>query len=168
MLKPMCMLALLSAPAWARLPSATELLKSDDLRRAKIRWIRQEAGAPVTVEISAGEAFRTNPDWNPQPVKLPYDLKRNADLEKALRAAKLGPTTRKPARRGERTLELLVEGDKSWQVVGHWTRSVRSWKKQLPALYGQLEPLCDAFPLAATQSGKSSPARAGSGVSLKV
>jgi hypothetical protein len=95
--------------------------------------------------VFAGEAFRANPDWNPQPVKLPYDLKRNAGLRKMLRNAHLGSTTTKPPRRGERSLELLVEGDKGWEVVGRWTRPARSWRKQLPAIYEELEPLCDVL-----------------------
>jgi len=145
MLKPICMLLLLPVPARANPPSAAAVLAGEKLERAKVHWVRQEKGAPLTVEVFAGEAFRANPDWNPQPVKLPYDLKRNAGLLKMLRAARLGPTTKKPPRRGERTLELLVEGDKGWDVVGRWTRPARSWRKQLPALYDELEPLCDVL-----------------------
>jgi hypothetical protein len=133
------------ATAWGKPPSPAELLKSDQLQRAKIRWLRQEAGVPVTIEINAGEAVRMNPDWNPQPVRLPYDLKKGAALGKALRAANLGPLSKKALRKGERTLELLVEGDKSWVVVGRWTRPARTWKKQFRELYDQLEPLCDVL-----------------------
>jgi hypothetical protein len=142
MLKALCILPLLSMPAWARPPSPTEVLHGELLKRAKIRWVRQE-GSRITIEINAGEAYRTNPDWNPQPVKLPYDLQKNANLEKALRSANLGPPTKTTPRRGDRTLELLLEGDKTWEVVGQWTRPARSWKKKFPAIYEQLEPLCD-------------------------
>jgi hypothetical protein len=147
MRKTICISLLLSALAWARPPSPTEILQGDQLKRAKIRWIRYEKGAPVTVEIFAGEAFRMNPDWSPQPVKLPYDLKRNTELEKALRAAHLGPPTKKPGpakKKGERTLQLVVEGDKTWDVAAEWTRPAKSWKK-LPGIYDQLEPLCDVL-----------------------
>src|SRR5262249_38702477 len=122
MLKALSILPLLSALAWAKLPSASEVLKGDQLKRAKVRWIRQETGAPVTIEVYAGEALRSNPNWQPVPIKVPYDLKRNADLEKVLRTANLGPPNRKTAKKGERTLELLIEGDKTWDVVGQWTR----------------------------------------------
>jgi hypothetical protein len=138
-------LVLVSTLAWAKLPSAGEVLKGDQLKKAKIRWVRQEVGAPVTIEIYAGEAFRTNPDWNAQPVKVPYDLKKNSDLEKLLRAAHLGSTTQKTPQKGERSLELWLEGDKSWEVVGRWTRPAKSWRKQLPAIWDHLEPLCDVL-----------------------
>lgn len=137
--------ALLSAPGWAKLPSASEVVKSDQLKRTRIRWIRQEVGSPTTVEVYAGEAFRTNPDWNGQPVKVPYDLKKNSELENAIRSAHLGSPNNKTAKKGERTLELLVEGDKNWEVVARWTRPARSWKKQLSGLYDKLEPLCDVM-----------------------
>jgi hypothetical protein len=145
MLRTISILSLLSTLAWAKLPSASEVLKGDELKRAKIRWVRQETGAPVTIEVFAGEAFRSNPNWQPVPIKVPYDLKKNASLEKALRTAHLGPPNKKPAGRGDRTLELLVQGDKSWEVVGHWTRPARSWKKQLAGIYEELEPLCDVL-----------------------
>jgi hypothetical protein len=143
--RAMVAVVMLSAPAGAKLPSAGEVLKGEQLKRTRIRWVRQEAGAPTSVEIYAGEAFRINPDWNPQPVKLPYDLKKNSDLEKALRDAHLGSPNNKTAKRGERTLQLLVEGDKTWEVVASWTRPAKSWRKQLGGIYDKLEPLCDVM-----------------------
>jgi hypothetical protein len=145
MLRALWIVPLLVTVAWAKLPSASEVLKTDLIKKAKIRWVRVEKGAPLTIEIYAGEALRTNPDWQPGPVRVPYDLARNSNLERLLRAAHLGPPNRKPPKKGERTLELLVEGDKSWEVVGHWTRPARSWKKQLGEIYNALEPLCDVL-----------------------
>jgi hypothetical protein len=144
MLKVISIVPLLSTLAWANPPSATEVLRSDQLKRAKIRWVSYGTGAPVTIEINAGEAFRTDPNWVPQPVQMPYDLKRNAALEKALRAANLGRSSTKAAQQGDRTLELLVGGEKSWEVVGHWTRPAKAWQKQFARIYEQLEPLCYA------------------------
>jgi hypothetical protein len=160
MLKAISILPLLSTLAWANPPSATEVLKGDQLKRAKIRWVRQESGAPVTVEAYAGEAFRTSPDWQPVPVKVPWDLKKHATLEKALRAANLGPSDKKPAKRGDRTLEVLVESDKTWEVIGHWTRPAKSWRKQFAGIYEGLEPLCDV-PADLFQPVNSDAAKAG-------
>jgi hypothetical protein len=39
----------------------------------------------------------------------------------------------------------LVEGDKSWEVAGRWIRPAKTWKRQLPAIYEELEPLCDVL-----------------------
>jgi hypothetical protein len=46
MLKVICILPFLAAVAWAKPISPTEVIKGEQLKRAKIRWVRQEKALP--------------------------------------------------------------------------------------------------------------------------
>jgi hypothetical protein len=136
-----CLLSLASA----KIPPLHEVLAGDLIAKAKIRWVRLEKGAPTTVDINRGEAFRTNTDMGPDPLKLPYDLKKHAALEAAVKGGKLPGPTKASAKPGDRTLQIMAEGDKDWEVAGEWTYSKSVWKKRWPKIYGALEPLCDVM-----------------------
>jgi hypothetical protein len=122
---------------------------ADLVQRGKVRWSKLDGAERVTVEIGGGTAARTNPNWKPQPEKLAYDLDRNRELEKTLKAAHLGgagghasegPSTR--------TLEIEVKdrnGD--WHNAGKWTLPIKTWRKgKLGAVYDLLEPMLSVRP----------------------
>lgn len=133
----------------AALCSYEDVLKTDLVAHAKIRWSKMDAGERVTVEIDAGRAARTNPNWSPQPASLAYDLKRERELERILKWAKLPPPRSVPSSKpDDRTLEVVVEDAKQkWRSAGYWSMSVKAWQKgRLGSIFDALEPLLDAKP----------------------
>ncbi|HEY2749499.1 MAG TPA: hypothetical protein VGL86_32995 [Polyangia bacterium] len=126
--------------------SYDEVLRTDLVAHAKIRWSRMDVGNRIVVEIDGGTAKRTNPNWSPQPQELAYDLKRERDLERVLKWAKL-PPPRKSASDAEndRTLEILVEDKSGYHSAGFWSMSVKAWQKgRLGSIFDPLETLMNA------------------------
>jgi hypothetical protein len=129
--------------------SYEDVLKTDLIAHAKIRWSRMDAGQRVTVEIEGGKAFRSNPNWSPEPARLAYDLTRERELSRILKWAKLPPSRAQPSQSGlDRTLEVLVEdGKQNWRSAGYWSMSVKAWQKgRLGSIFDALEPLLDMKP----------------------
>ena len=128
--------------------SYDDVLKTDLVKSAKIRWSRMDSGQRIVVEIDAGTAKRTNPNWSPEPQELAYDLGQERELEKTIKWAKL-PAPRKSASESEkdRTLEILVEDKKGYRSVGFWSMSVKAWQKgRFGSIYDPLEALMQANP----------------------
>ena len=126
--------------------SYDDVLKTDLVKSAKIRWSRMDSGQRIVVEIDAGTAKRTNPNWSPEPQELAYDLGQERELEKTLKWAKL-PAPRKSASESEkdRTLEILVEDKKGYRSVGFWSMSVKAWQKgRYGSIFDPLEALMNA------------------------
>ena len=131
------------------LASYEDVLKTDLVAHAKIRWSKMDAGERVTVEIDAGKASRSNPNWSPRPASLAYDLKRERDLERVIKWAKLpAPRTTPSSNPRDRTLEILVEDAKqTWRSAGCWSMSVKAWQKgRVGSIFDALEPLLDVKP----------------------
>jgi hypothetical protein len=115
--------------------------------RGRIKWIRIIDGKQVEVTVGQGEAWRLNPNMSSQRVKLKYDLNRNRELERQVKASKLGGSTRSVSSVStDRTLQILAEGDKDDVVVGQWSMSLKTWQKKHPALVELLEPMFDVQP----------------------
>jgi hypothetical protein len=126
--------------------SYDDVLKTDLVKSAKIRWSRMDSGQRIVVEIDAGTAKRTNPNWSPEPQELAYDLGQERELEKTIKWAKL-PAPRKSASESEkdRTLEILVEDKKGYRSVGFWSMSVKAWQKgRYGSIFDPLEALMNA------------------------
>ncbi len=126
--------------------SYDEVLRTDLVAHAKIRWSRMDVGNRIVVEIDGGAAKRTNPNWSPQPQELAYDLKQQRELERILKWAKL-PPPRKSASESEndRTLEVLVEDKSGYHSAGFWSMSVKAWQKgRLGSIFDALEALMNA------------------------
>ena len=126
--------------------SYDDVLKTDLVKSAKIRWSRMDSGQRIVVEIDAGTAKRTNPNWSPEPQELAYDLGQERELEKTIKWAKL-PSPRKSASESEkdRTLEILVEDKKGYRSVGFWSMSVKAWQKgRYGSIFDPLEALMNA------------------------
>jgi len=126
--------------------SYDDVLKTDLVKSAKIRWSRMDSGQRIVVEIDAGTAKRTNPNWSPEPQELAYDLGQERELEKTLKWAKL-PAPRKSASESEkdRTLEILVEDKKGYRSIGFWSMSVKAWQKgRYGSIFDPLEALMNA------------------------
>jgi hypothetical protein len=128
--------------------SYDDVVRTDLITHAKIRWSKLDADSRVVVEIHGGEALRTNPNWSPQPQPLAYDLGRQRDLGRSLKAARLPAARATPSEDpGDRTLEVLIEDAKGWRSAGFWSLSVKAWQKgRLGSVYDALEPLLDVKP----------------------
>jgi hypothetical protein len=126
--------------------SYDEVVRTDLVSHAKIRWSRMDVGQRIVVEIDAGTAKRTNPNWSPKPQELAYDLKQERELERILKWAKL-PSPRRSASEAEndRTLEILVEDKKGYHSAGFWSMSVKAWQKgRFGSIFDALETLMNA------------------------
>ena len=126
--------------------SYDDVLKTDLVKSAKIRWSRMDSGQRIVVEIDGGTAKRTNPNWSPEPQELAYDLGQERELEKTIKWAKL-PAPRKSPSESEkdRTLEILVEDKKGYRSVGFWSMSVKAWQKgRYGSIFDPLEALMNA------------------------
>ncbi|HXU71005.1 MAG TPA: hypothetical protein VN947_16840 [Polyangia bacterium] len=128
--------------------SYDEVLHTDLVAHAKIRWSRMDVGQRIVVEIDGGTAKRLNPNWSAKPQELAYDLKQERDLERVLKWARLPAPRRSPSQsESDRTLEILVE-DKSgsgYHSVGYWSMSVKAWQKgRLGSIFDPLETLMNA------------------------
>ena len=126
--------------------SYDEVLKTDLVSHAKIRWSRMDVGQRIVVEIDAGTAKRTNPNWSPEPQELAYDLGQERELERVLKWAKLPPPRKSPsAAERDRTLEVLVEDKKGYHSAGYWSMSVKAWQKgRFGSIFDPLEALMNA------------------------
>src|SRR6185437_6835194 len=107
--------------------SYDEVLHTDLVAHAKIRWSRMDVGQRIVVEIDAGTAKRTNPNWSPDPQELAYDLGRERDLERVIKWARLPAPRKEPSTsEKDRTLEILVEDKKGYHSAGYWSMSVKA------------------------------------------
>jgi hypothetical protein len=113
---------------------------------AKIRWSRMDAGQRIVVELDAGTARRTNPNWSPEPQELAYDLGQERELERVIKWARLPPPRKEPSTsEKDRTLEILIEGAKGYHSAGCWSMSVKGWQKgRLGSIFDLLETLMNA------------------------
>jgi hypothetical protein len=149
-MKALALLLLLGAPAFAQPmvpePTLKSVLAGSITNKAKIRWSKLVDGARVEVTIAAGVAERSNPNMGADLRRLPYDLDRNRELERQVKASKLGGSQGRRALEGEasRMLEILAEGNKGLVVVGQWSMTIKNWNKKYPALVALLEPLFNA------------------------
>ncbi|MGZ3429478.1 MAG: hypothetical protein ACXVCV_22660 [Polyangia bacterium] len=126
--------------------SYDEVVRTDLISHAKIRWSRMDAGQRIVVEIDGGTAKRTNPNWSPEPQELAYDLGKERELERVLKWAKLPPPRRSPSEsEHDRTLEVLIEDKKGYHSAGVWSMSVKAWQKgRLGSIFDALEALMNA------------------------
>ncbi|MGZ3439079.1 MAG: hypothetical protein ACXVDD_06175 [Polyangia bacterium] len=126
--------------------SYDEVVRTDLVSHAKIRWSRMDAGQRIVVEIDAGTAKRTNPNWSPEPQELAYDLGKERELERVLKWAKLPPPRKSPSEsEHDRTLEVLIEDKKGYHSAGVWSMSVKAWQKgRLGSIFDALEALMNA------------------------
>jgi hypothetical protein len=126
--------------------SYDEVVRTDLVSHAKIRWSRMDVGQRIVVEIDAGTAKRTNPNWSPKPQELAYDLKQERELERILKWAKLPSPRRSPSEaENDRTLEILVEDKKGYHSAGFWSMSVKAWQKgRFGSIFDALETLMNA------------------------
>lgn len=126
--------------------SYDEVLRTDLVAHAKIRWSRVDAGQRIVVEVDGGNAKRTNPNWSPQPQELAYDLGRERELERIIKWAKLPAPRREPSSaEKDRTLEVLIEDKKGYHSAGYWSMSVKAWQKgRFGSIFDALETLMNA------------------------
>jgi hypothetical protein len=126
--------------------SYDEVVRTDLVSHAKIRWSRVDSGARIVVEIEGGNAKRENPNWSPQPQKLAYDLTRERELQRVIKWAQLPSPRREPSMAaGDRTLEVQIEDGKGWHSAGFWSMSVKSWQKgRFGSIFDPLESLMNA------------------------
>jgi len=128
--------------------SYDEVLRTDLVAHAKIRWSRMDVGQRIVVEIDGGTAKRSNPNWSPEPQELAYDLKQERELERVLKWARLPPPRATPSEsEKDRTLEILVEDKKGsgYHSAGFWSMSVKAWQKgRLGSIFDPLEALMNA------------------------
>jgi hypothetical protein len=126
--------------------SYDDVLRTDLVKNAKIRWSRVDAGQRIVVEIDAGTAKRTNPNWSPEAQELAYDLGQERELEKTIKWAKLPSARKSPSpSANDRTLEILVEDKKGYRSVGFWSMSVKAWQKgRFGSIFDPLEALMNA------------------------
>jgi TusA-related sulfurtransferase len=128
--------------------SYDEVLRTDLVAHAKIRWSRMDVGQRIVVEIDDGTAKRSNPNWSPEPEELAYDLGKERDLERVLKWAKLpAPRSAPSTSEKDRTLEILVENAKSkgYHSAGYWSMSVKAWQKgRYGSIFDALETLMNA------------------------
>lgn len=128
--------------------SYDEVLRTDLVSHAKIRWSRMDVGQRIVVEIDAGTAKRTNPNWSPEPQELAYDLGKERELERVIKWAKLPAPRKEPSTsEKDRTLEILVENQKGqgYHSAGYWSMSVKAWQKgRFGSIFDPLEALMDA------------------------
>ena len=130
--------------------SYSEVLSTDLVAHAKIRWSKMDSGERIVVEIDGGNANRVNPNWSPAPQRLAYDLGKERELERVLKWAKLPDPHKSPSTSAkDRTLEILVENKqgKGYHSVGYWSMSTKAWQKgRFGSIYDALEPLLDVNP----------------------
>jgi hypothetical protein len=128
--------------------SYDEVVRTDLIAHAKIRWSKIDAGQRVSVEIEGGNAMRNNPNWSPQPQRLAYDLGKERELARVIKWANLPSPRKTPSERaGDRTLEILVEDQKGWHSAGFWSMSTKAWQKgRYGTIFDQLDPLLDVKP----------------------
>jgi hypothetical protein len=126
--------------------SYDEVLRTDLVSHAKIRWSRMDVGQRIVVEVDGGTAKRLNPNWSPKPQELAYDLKQERELERILKWARLPAPRRAPSEaESDRTLEILVEGKNGYHSAGFWSMSVKAWQKgRLGSIFDALEALMNA------------------------
>jgi hypothetical protein len=125
-----------------KLPTLKEALAGDMVAKVKVRWSKFVDGKRATVTIQGGEAERLEPWLSDKPGPLKYDLTKNRALEKALKSAKLpGPQRQLSEVTTDRSLELLADGPKDWEVIGRWSMPEKAWEKKYPGLYELLEPM---------------------------
>jgi hypothetical protein len=128
--------------------SYDEVLRTDLVSHAKIRWSKMDVGQRIVVEIDAGTAKRTNPNWSPEPQELAYDLGKERDLERVIKWAKLPPPKKEPSTsEKDRTLEILVENQKGsgYHSAGFWSMSAKAWQKgRYGSIFDPLEELMNA------------------------
>ena len=126
--------------------SYDEVLHTDLVSHAKIRWSRMDSGQRIVVEIDGGTAKRTNPNWSPDPQELAYDLGQERELERVLKWAKLPDPRKSPSTsEKDRTLEILVEDKKGYHSAGYWSMSVKAWQKgRFGSIFDPLESLMNA------------------------
>jgi len=126
--------------------SYDDVLRTDLVKNAKIRWSRVDAGARIVVEVEGGNAKRENPNWSPQPQKLAYDLGQERELEKTIKWAKLPSARKSPSpSANDRTLEILIEDKKGYHSAGYWSMSVKAWQKgRFGSIFDALETLMNA------------------------
>ncbi|MCA1664309.1 MAG: hypothetical protein LC659_08590 [Myxococcales bacterium] len=126
--------------------SYDEVVRTDLVAHAKIRWSRMDAGQRIVVEVDAGTAKRTNPNWSPEPQELAYDLGKERELERVIKWAKLPAPRRQPSTgEKDRTLEVLVEDNKGYHSAGFWSMSVKAWQKgRFGSIFDALESLMNA------------------------
>ena len=140
--------------------SFDEVVRTDLVAHAKIRWSRVDGADRITVEIEGGKAQRTNPGWSPQPQRLAYDLGKERELQRLIKWAKLPSARHEPsAAAGDRTLEILIEDPKGFHSAGFWSMSVKAWQKgRFGSIFDALEPMLDAKPeLFNTREGAERP-----------
>jgi hypothetical protein len=144
----MLILTQMSALIFALCPSYDEVVRTDLVSHAKIRWSRMDAGERIVVEIDAGSVKRTNPNWSPQPQELAYDLGKERELSRVIKWAHLPPPRKQPsASESDRTLEVVVEDAKGWHSAGYWSMSVKAWQKgRFGSIFDSLEALMNAKP----------------------
>lgn len=143
------LIALLGVAAQAMppfpMPKLSGVLKGDMVAKARIRYSKMVEGKRVTITIQGGEASRLNPNWSPEPARLPYDLDKNRALVNEIKRAHLGAQNRYGSDDPDyRMLEILAEGPKDYVVVGTWVMPQKTWQKRHAALYQLLEPLFSA------------------------
>jgi len=139
-------LTLWAVPAVAEppAPKLKDVLAGSLTNRAKIRWSKVVDGNRVEVTVAGGVAERLNPNMSSESVRLKYDLDRNRELERQVRATKLGSPSRWASSvTSDRTLEILGEGPNDFVVVGRWSMPLKTWKKRNPELIALLEPMFD-------------------------
>jgi hypothetical protein len=129
-------------------PTYEEVLRTDLVSHAKIRWSKMDAGQRIVVEVEGGNAKRTNPNWAPEPQRLAYDLGKERELERVIKWAKLGDGRRSPSSSPkDRTLEILIEDSKGFHSAGFWSMSVKAWQKgRYGSIFDALEALMEAKP----------------------
>jgi hypothetical protein len=140
--------------------SFDEVVRTDLVAHAKIRWSRVDSGERIVVEIEGGNAKRTNPNWSAEPQRLAYDLGKERELQRVIKWAKLpAPRHDASAATGDRTLEVLIEDGKGFHSAGFWSMSVKAWQKgRFGSIFDALEPMLDAKPeLFNTREGAERP-----------
>jgi hypothetical protein len=145
-MKTLVALLLMSGTVFAQasrvpVPKLKDVLADDMVAKARIRWSKVVEGERVDATVQGGEAFRMNKHAAPEPLKLTYDLTKNRELVKLIKAAKLGSPNRVSSVATDRSLEILAEGPKDWVVVGAWSMPAKKWEKSFPELYEHLEHL---------------------------
>jgi hypothetical protein len=137
------MIAKLTAVIFLVFGSYAEVLRTDLVAHAKIRWSRVDAGQRIVVEIEGGRAKRTNPNWSPEPQRLAYDLGKERELSRVIKWAQLPAPGHQPSLAPtDRTLEIIVEDDKGWHSAGYWSMSKKLWQKgRYGSVFDPLEAL---------------------------
>jgi hypothetical protein len=140
------LIVLFAAPAFP-VPTLSSTMQASLTDKAKIRWSKSVEGRIVSLTIAGGEAERIDTGIQPGPARMKYDLKKNHELESAVRSVKLpAQSKREPVDPNDRTLEILAEGPKDWIVVGRWTMPLKTWSKKYSGVTELLEPMFSITP----------------------